>query len=124
MKKTTIILLVALATVLLSGSAAFAATPQDIYDDYAADSDLDGTYTDAGLQAYLDDTTVDQYANPTVVAALDAVVRDLLAGVDGEAGDDEEDEDTFPFTGFEVALALLGGIALLGSGVVIRKWAR
>jgi hypothetical protein len=49
-----------------------------IYNDYAADRDLDGTYTRAELKAYLIDPEVDQYGDPVVVAELDALVWRML----------------------------------------------
>ena len=115
MKRMALLLLVTLVALLAMTAVAYAATPQDIYNDYAADNKLDSTYTKAELQAYLDDAAIHQYGNPTILAGLDALAKQLIA---------QEEEGTFPFTGFEMAIALFGGAALLGSGVLIRKWAR
>jgi hypothetical protein len=50
-----------------------------IYNDYAADRDLDGAYTRAEMKAYLDDAEVRQYGDPVIVHELDALVRQILA---------------------------------------------
>jgi len=111
-----LVLLIVLAGLLTLGLAgiASAATPWEIYDDYAADGDLDGTYSDADLQAYLDDPLVDQYGDPATVAELDALVTSML----------EDDQNDFPMTGAELALMALGAIALVGVGFGIRRMAR
>ncbi len=119
MKRVTVVLMLALLALLAMGTVAYAATTQDIVNDFLADGDLDGTYTQAELQAALDGTTEDQYLSADQVAGLHAAINAELAAL--TAG---EEEGTFPFTGFEMAIALLGGAALLGGGVLIRKWAR
>lgn len=91
-------------------AVAQAATSQDIYNDYAQDRDLDGTYTDAELQAYLNDATIHMYAPGPITSALDKLVRKRLTS----RGD-------FPFTGFEITLMLAGAALLVGGGVVIRR---
>ncbi|MCE5253296.1 MAG: hypothetical protein LLG45_03650 [Actinomycetia bacterium] len=100
--------LVVLFTMVISG-VALAATPQDIYDDFAADGRLDGTYTEAEFQAYLNDATVHGYGDPGIIAGLDKKVIEILGG-----------RETFPFTGFEVAFASLAMLALVGVGVGLR----
>jgi hypothetical protein len=111
------IVLIAIATVVLVlaiSGVALAATPQDIYDDYAADGKLDGTYTDAELQAYLDDSLIDQYGDPDTVAELDALVTRLLTHQD----------DDFPMTGAQWALIGVGALTLVGFGLGLRRLAR
>jgi len=100
--------LVVLFVMALSG-VALAATPQDIYDDFAADGKLDGTYTEAEFQAYLNDATVHGYGDPGIIADLDKKVTEILGG-----------RETFPFTGFEVVFAGLAVLALVGAGVGLR----
>ena len=56
-------MVVALLLMAFSGVALAGTSPQDIYNDYADNGKLDGTYTDAELQAYLDDATVHQYGD-------------------------------------------------------------
>jgi len=114
--KRLVVLVVAAAFVCLALSGvALAATPQSIYDDYAADHDLDGTYTTADLQAYLGDSFLHQYGNQAIVAALDAVVAGILSA----PGHQE-----FPFTGAQSALVALVAVGLVGTGVGIRAVSR
>ena len=114
MKRTVVLVIAVACLVLAISGVALAATPQDIYNDYAADLDLDGTYTEAELRAYLADAWLDQYGDPVLLAALDAIVNDLLAG-----GHEE-----FPFTGAQVALTVIAGMALIGGGFGLRRLAR
>lgn len=123
MRKAVLLVATMVVLVLALSGVALAASPQDIYNDYAQDQKLDGTYTKAELQAYLGDAGVRQYGNASVLAALDAVVKGLLSS--GNYKDaDPGDRDTFPFTGAEVLLMALGGSALAGGGAVIRRLTR
>jgi hypothetical protein len=127
----------ALATLLLLltlAGVATAATPQDLYNDYAADQVLNGPYTRGELQAYLNDATVHQYGAEAVLGPLDALVTKVLgvwnndpdltwaeavkAATGGSSGGGR---GTFPFTGFEVLLASVGGLALIGGGLFMRR---
>ncbi|OFW61963.1 MAG: hypothetical protein A2133_07150 [Actinobacteria bacterium RBG_16_64_13] len=113
MKKMVFFLLAVVCLVLALSSVALAATPQEIYNDYASDGSLDGTYTDAELQAYLDDAWLDQYGDPAILTALDAIVNGILSG-----------HEEFPFTGAEVALMGLAVLALVGGGMGLRRLTR
>jgi len=115
MKKTLLVIAFAAFLVLALTSVALAATPQDIYNDYAADQKLDGTYTNAELQAYLADATLDQYGDPAILTALDGIVRAKLSG---------DDHDEFPFTGAQVVLMAIAAMALIAGGVGLRRLAR
>ena len=111
------VVLAVVATVILVlgiSGVALAATPQDIYNDYADNGVLDGTYTDEELQAYLNDPLIDQYGDPDTVSELDALVTRML----------ENDEDEFPMTGAQLALIGVGALALVGVGVGLRRLAR
>ncbi|MBN1320241.1 MAG: hypothetical protein JXA87_05280 [Thermoleophilia bacterium] len=113
MRRAVSLVVIALFLVLALGGAAFAQTPQDIYDDFAADNDLDGNYTDAQLEGYLGDALVHQYGDPTILTALDAAVRGILSG-----------RTSFPFTGVHLVLMALGAGALAAGGVGLRRLAR
>jgi len=108
MKRMAFFSLLVLVLLLALTGVAQAATPQDIYNDYAADGDLDGDYTDAELEAYLNDATIHQYGNPKIITELDTLVRKLLT------------RDEFPFTGFQMLLAGMVAVVLVGGGVALR----
>jgi hypothetical protein len=132
-------LLTAFTFLLVLGlvAVAHAASPQDIYNDYAAHGTLTGTYTAAELQAYLDDATIDEYGNPTVTKPLDALVGRVLGIMKAKTGisfadalkqalgqSTAENRGTFPFTGFDAVAVLLGSILLVGSGLALRRATR
>ncbi len=114
MKRAVFVLVTAAFLVLALSGVALAATPQDIYNDYLDNGVLDGTYTDAELQAYLSDATLHQYGDPATLTALDAVVQGILS----------EDRDEFPFTGAQWALIAFAGMALIGGGAGLRHLVR
>jgi hypothetical protein len=111
--RLTLIAIMAVLVALLAGGTAWAATPQEIYDDFAADLDLDGTYTDAELQAVLTDPTLAQYGDPDIIKKL----TDLISRGDAS-------RDVFPFTGAQMLLILGGGLLLVALGVVLRRGRR
>lgn len=99
-----------LLTVLLT-TAAIAGppwTPQDIYDDFAKNGKLTRDYTDRELKAYLNDAVVPIYADKSIMDRLDDAVMDLL------------DRDEFPFTGFQLMIAGIVVVVLIGGGVALR----
>jgi hypothetical protein len=97
---------------VLCGTA-FAATPQDIWNDFNDNGVLDGTYTTAELRAYLNNATLHQYPpDASKIQSLDALVRGLLAK-----------RSQFPFTGSDIALVAVGALAVLGTGLGLRKLA-
>jgi hypothetical protein len=109
-------ILLALAVVLflfvLGGVAAAAASPQDIYDDYALHGKLTGTYTKAELLAYLNDANIHQYGDATIVAALDALIKDMMA------------RNQFPFTGAQLGLIAAVAVILIAAGFTLRRLTR
>jgi hypothetical protein len=107
------ILIVAGAILLVFAmtSLALAYTPQDIYNDYLDNGQLDNTYTQEELEAYLNDATIHAYGDPTVVAALDKLVEEML-------------RDEFPMTGFQIAIAAIVAVALVAGGFALRRFTR
>jgi hypothetical protein len=112
MKKALLLFGAVVLLVFALSGVALAATSQDIYDDYADNGKLDGTYTDAELRAYLADATLHQYGDPKVVDPLDQLVNELLG------------RDNFPFTGFQLALVAVGAVVLIGGGAMLRRATR
>lgn len=119
-KRLFFLLLGVLLIGLLMSSVALAstqnpATPQDIYDDYAKDGKLDGPkspYTDAELNAYLNDATLHMYGNPDVTEPLDNQVTEELTTTE------------FPFTGFQLMIAGIVAVVLVGGGIALRRLSR
>lgn len=100
--------------VLALSGVALAASAQDIYDDYLADLRLDGNYTNAELQAYLDDATLHQYGDPSIISSLDTIVSSMLT----------HNRHNFPFTGAQLALFGAVAVGLVGGGIGLRRLAR
>ncbi|MCZ7664310.1 MAG: hypothetical protein M5U22_15885 [Thermoleophilia bacterium] len=115
--RATALLIITLILTTLAAGTALAATPQDIYNDYADDGVLQGTYTNDELQAYLDDATIHQYGDDAVLGPLDALVKSMLA-------QPSEGRGTFPFTGMELIVVLIGAVVLFGGGIALRRTAR
>lgn len=111
-KRIPLVLLGVVVATLLLSAAALAWTPQDIYDDFSANGQLTRDYTDDELKAYLNDATVAAYANQSVKGRLDNTVSQLI------------NRDTFPFTGFQIMLAVVVVVVLIGGGVALRLFTR
>ena len=114
MKKAILFAVAVVTLFVVFSGIALAASPQDIYNDYAAHGKLTQTYTDADLRAYLADATLDQYGDLAVLTALDGIAQKMLAGGRG----------TFPFTGVQVGLLALVAVALVGGGLGLRRVSR
>lgn len=114
MRRVLLITLVLTVMVMAFSGVALAATAQDIYNDYADNGKLNGTYTNAELKAYLNDAAIGQYADAATKGELDTLVKSKLTTDRGE----------FPFTGMEVAFLLLGAVVLVGAGVALRRATR
>jgi len=135
LRRTSItVLAVALVLVFGLGGVALAASPQDVYNDYADNAKLDGTYTETELEAYLNDATVHQYGSADVLTPLDALVTKLLDAMDAgddfatalakALGTDTDGRGEFPFTGMELIVIGLGAALLIGGGLTLRRVAR
>jgi opacity protein-like surface antigen len=117
---------VAVVVGLLSSSAALAASPQQIYNDFADNGRLDAAYAPRDLQAALQDPTVQGYGSPAVVAPMKAEIKRRLGGgapaaqVLGKAGRG----GTLPFTGLDLGLIVGGALVLLLIGGGLRKFSR
>ncbi|NLT35678.1 MAG: hypothetical protein GXX83_07245 [Gaiellales bacterium] len=121
MKRALIVLLTGLVLLLaVSGTvlAAGGTSPDDIYNDWKTNpGTLKGTYTDDQLRAVLNDPTLLQYGDPSVLDPLVDYIKNLLSpGQPGEPG-----RSTFPFTGAQMALVAGGAVALIGLGLVLRR---
>jgi hypothetical protein len=103
-----------LAALALGGTAG-AATPTQIYKDYADNGRLDGNYSRSELNAALKDAVLQGYGNQVVEAGLGPAAGNK--NVAGRGG-------TLPFTGTDLALMVLGGGALVILGLALRRLGR
>jgi hypothetical protein len=110
---------------LLVAPAALAATPEQIYRDYADDSSLDGSYTETDLQAALQSPVVQGYGDQGVVTGLRPAIQSEVAAQQQQPplGSVRESEG-LPFTGLDLALLTAGGMFLLAFGVSMRRLAK
>jgi len=110
-------------------SVATAASPREIYADYADNGRLDRTYSDSDLRNALNDAAVQGYGKPVVVEGVRGEIQGQLAvnaatpaspGLDtvGKSG------GSLPFTGVDLALLTAGGAFLLLLGWGLRRVAR
>jgi hypothetical protein len=111
-KRVILLVLGSLVITLLLTTVAMAWTPQEIYDDFAQNGKLTRDYTDAELRAYLDDATVAMYGDKGIKDRLDDAVMDLL------------ERETFPFTGFQLMIAGIVVVVLVGGGITLRLLSR
>lgn len=104
--------MVALACVLAAlivAPGALGATPQQIYQDYARNGQLDQRYSTADLQRALDSVALQGYPR---VGFRGAVEQRLAAQAVKPGGG-------LPFTGLDLALFAVGGAVLLVSGATL-----
>lgn len=131
--------LVAAATAMVLALPAGANTTRDIAKDLK-DGRLDATYTKGELEAYIRDAVVQGYGNPVTQPAAPAAASgggdQPTTGVAG-AGQTESPQSSgpttgaldevgqvgsLPFTGVDLALLTLGGLALVGLGLGARRF--
>lgn len=105
------------------GSAA-AASPRDVYRDWADNGRLDRTYTAAELNAARNDTTLQGYGEAGFQPAIDKKLSVLAARSPGSAIATTGRSGSLPFTGIDLALLLGGGILLLLVGGGMRRMGR
>jgi hypothetical protein len=91
--------------------AAFGATPQQIYRDYADNGKLDQQYSKADLQRALRSVALQGYHH---VGVQGAVQQQLGAQAVKTHGG-------LPFTGLDLTLLAAGGAILLAAGALLRK---
>lgn len=111
-KRVALVILGSLIMTMLLATAAFAWTPQDILEDYMDNQALDRDYTREELLDYLGSPVVEQYAAPLVTELLNDEVQGLV------------DRDVFPFTGFQMMIAGIVVVVLVGGGVLLRMFSR
>ncbi len=120
---TGIVTFLALAALCAQGAAA--ATPSQIYRDYADNGRIDGAYSRADLRAALTNASVQGYGNPNVTVGFKgAVATRIAAPRQASALRDTGTRSTLPFTGLDLALLVAGGAILLLLGAALRRLGR
>jgi hypothetical protein len=102
---------VACAVLAFSVSAALAATPQQIYRDYADNGRLNHTYSQADLARAQRDLALQGYPHVGVQGAVAQALGAQAVKTNGG----------LPFTGLDLALLAAGGGLLLVAGTGLRK---
>ena len=105
---------------LLGTPAALAATPEQIYRDFAGNSRLDGQYEVADLQAALQSPILQGYGREEVVTELRPTIQRQIAAQQ-PLEEAVERGGGLPFTGLDLALLTAGGLFLLAFGVSLRR---
>jgi hypothetical protein len=104
------------ALVLVGATNAFAATPSQIYQDYADNGRLDKQYSKSDLQRALKSAVVQGYGKPNVTTEVKPAIQRQLRE-QGRVGG-------LPFTGVDLALMTAGGLVLVGVGLGLRRVSR
>lgn len=102
---------------------ASAATPREIYADFADNGRLDGTYSRADLERALQDAEGQGYPGAGTAPAQ-AAIQDELGEQDEGVGAVGQGGGTLPFTGIDLALLTFGAVALLVLGWGFRRLGR
>ena len=114
---------------LLVGSAALAASPRQIYADFADNGRLDATYTRADLESALRNATLGGYEDSGTVGRMKTEIKRKLgagapAGAQQSLGASGSAGGTLPFTGVDLALIVGGAVFLLALGGGLRRVSR
>jgi hypothetical protein len=109
-----------LVLVLVAAPGALAASPNQIYKDYADNGVLNGSYTRADLERALRDVQIQGYGKPPVKSGVGPAIERAL-GAQGTLAETGKKTGGLPFTGFDLALMALGGGALLAVGAGFRR---
>lgn len=110
-KRLVLVLLAATLLTLGMSAVALAWTPQEIYDDYADNGKLDRDYSCKELKEAVGDASIDQYGNQTIVDDLKLIFE-------------KQCRDEFPYTGFQIAIAVIVALLLIGGGIALRFFTR
>lgn len=109
---------IALLGALIAATAASAASPRQIYRDWADNGRIDGNYSERDLQSALRDTTVQGYG----AGGFAPAVRERMSARQGLG--EARRSGTLPFTGLDLALLVGGAVFLLLLGGGLRRLGR
>jgi hypothetical protein len=109
------------AVALLAAPGALAATPQEIYRDYADNGQLDKQYSQGDLKRAAQDALLQGYGGPSK-GGLESEIKERIGQPAGVAT--TKRTGTLPFTGVDLALMAFGGGLLLLLGLGLRRASR
>jgi hypothetical protein len=138
------------AAAVIAASGALAATPQEIYRDYADNGRLDGQYSPAELRLALKNAAIQQYGSPGsegLPPAVEEEIDDSTSGgtsggttsggtsggtTSGGSAGGQASSGTppvqasggLPFTGLDLGLIAAGALGLILLGTALRRVAR
>jgi hypothetical protein len=108
---------------LLAAPAAHAATPEQIYRDFAQDRRLDGQYSVSDLEAAQQSPIVQGYPDDAITTELRPVIARQIAAQQ-QPLEEAVERGGLPFTGLDLALLTAGALFLLAFGVSLRRLAK
>lgn len=116
------------AAILIAAPGTFAASPGQIYKDYADNGRLDGHYSAADLQRALKDAVVQGYGGPKGQGLKPTIKKKIGQTKAKKKGvvsaPPVKKTGPLPFTGLDLALISFGGVSLLLLGAGLRRFAR
>lgn len=122
------------AAALIAVSGALAASPQEIYRDYADNGRLDGQYSKPDLERVLSDAVVQAYDDGDQSGLKPEIEKEVDKGTSGgtsgggSAGGSSPGavkvEGGLPFTGLDLSLIVAGALGLMLLGGALRRFAR
>ena len=131
MRKITVVAGAFAAAMLIAVPVGSAATPQQIYRDYADNGHLDGHYSASDLQRALKDAVLQGYTPAGGGGLKPAIKQKAGHGQNTGAKGGQTTVSTspvksssgLPFTGLDLVLISIGGILLLAFGAGLRRFA-
>jgi hypothetical protein len=126
MRRGRLITAVTALAVAVGAPSALAATPQQIYKDYADNGRLDGNYSNSDIQRALHDAVLQGYPGIKEVSPAKTTKKSHpSSGVKGvNKLPAAKRQGALPFTGLDLALMTVGGFSLLLLGGALRRFAR
>jgi opacity protein-like surface antigen len=125
--KTLVATIVVALVGLVVSSAALAASPRQIYADFADNGRFDATYSEADLRAAAQNASLGGYEDQATVGRMQTEIKRQV-GAGGPAGAQESIKTTgggtLPFTGLDLVLIVGGALFLLAVGGGLRRISR
>jgi len=133
MHRFTVVAGACVAAILIAVPVSLAATPQQIYRDFADNGRLDGHYSRADLQRAQSNLVIQGYRPTTKKGLKHAIKKNQnnynkqgqVKGANKTVGVPAvKKSGGLPFTGVDLALISFGGVSLLAFGASLRRFAR